>query len=81
MRVAIDAVGRVIIPKPIRKELGIEGASELELTAADGFVELSVPDVPARVEDRDGVPVIVPETSMPPLTVEQAREAVDRTRR
>jgi hypothetical protein len=52
-----------------------------ELTAADGRLELTVPDVPAHVEDRDGVPVIVPEVAMRPLSAEETREAIDRARR
>lgn len=81
MRVAIDAVGRLVVPKPLREELGITGPTEVELVAADGRVELSVPDVAARVEERDGVPVIVPESPVAPMTVEEAREAIDRVRR
>jgi AbrB family looped-hinge helix DNA binding protein len=81
MRVAIDAVGRLVVPKPLREELGITGPTEVELVASDGRVELTVPDVPARVEERDGVAVIVPERSTAPLTVEEAREAIDRVRR
>ena len=81
MRVPIDGVGRLVIPKSLRDDLGITGPTEVELTAADGRLELSVPDVPAHVEDRDGVPVIVPEVPMRPITVEETREAIDRARR
>lgn len=81
MRVAIDGVGRVVIPKPLRDELGIRGATELELTAFDGRLEVTVPDVPARVEDRGGFPVIVTEEVPPSLDVDAVRDAVERTRR
>jgi AbrB family looped-hinge helix DNA binding protein len=81
MRVPIDGVGRLVIPKSLRDDLGITGPTEVELTAADGRLELSVPDVPAHVEDRDGVPVIVPKVPMRPITVEETREAIDRARR
>jgi len=40
-----------------------------------------VPDVPARVEVRDGAAVIVAEAPIPAMSVEETREAVDRTRR
>ena len=59
MKVAIDNVGRIVIPKPLRDELGINGPTDLELTAADGRLELTVPDVPAHIEERDGLAVIV----------------------
>ena len=81
MRIGIDAVGRLVLPKPLRDELGITGATELEVAARDGVIELVVADVPARVEDRDGTPVIVTEAPMPPLSVEDVRAAIDRVRR
>jgi len=81
MRVAIDGVGRIVIPKPMREELGIDGPTELELNASDGRLELTVPDIPAHIEIRDGFAVIVPDQPMPPLTAEMTREAIERSRR
>lgn len=81
MKVAIDAAGRMVIPKRFREELGIVGAAEVEMRATDGRVEMTVPDVPARVEMRDGVPVIVTDRPMKPITVEETRAAIDRSRR
>ncbi len=81
MRVAIDAVGRLVIPKPLRDELGIAGATELEMVAADGRLELQVAEVPARVEERDGFPVIVPDRAVVPLDEKQTRAAIERVRR
>ena len=69
------------MPKALRAELGITGPAELEVSSRDGVIELAVADVPARVEDRGGQPVIVTEVPMRPLTVEDARAAVDRVRR
>lgn len=81
MRVGIDSAGRVVIPKPLRDELGIDGPGELELTARDGHLELDVPDVPAHVEVRNGFAIIVPEQPMKPLTVEDVRATLERVRR
>ena len=81
MRVPIDASGRVVVPKTIRDELGIAGAMHLEVAARDGVIELWVTDVNARVEERAGGAVIVVDGSVPPLTAEAAREAIDRVRR
>ncbi len=80
MRVAIDGVGRLVIPKTLREELGVHGPTDLELTAADGRLELTVADVPARVEERGGFPVIVTDRPMEPMSVAQARTAVERVR-
>ncbi len=81
MRVAIDSVGRLVIPKTLRDELGVDGPTDLELTASDGRLELTVADVPARVEERDGFPVIVTDQPMQPMSAEETRTAVERVRR
>lgn len=81
MRVAIDVVGRLVIPKQLREELGVTGATEVELSAADGRLELTVPDVPARVVERNGSPVIATDEPMAPMTVEDTRSAIARVRR
>ncbi len=81
MKVAIDAVGRLVVPKALRDALGLQGPAELEMAAVDGRLEITVTDVPARVEDRDGAPVIVPEEPLAPLTIEETRDAIDRVRR
>jgi AbrB family looped-hinge helix DNA binding protein len=81
MRVAIDGVGRIVIPKPMRDVLGIDGPTELELTERDGALELTVPYIKAHLEDRDGFTVIVPDEPVPTLTTEMVREEIERSRR
>jgi bifunctional DNA-binding transcriptional regulator/antitoxin component of YhaV-PrlF toxin-antitoxin module len=81
MKIAMDSVGRLVVPKALRAELGITGPTELDVIARDGVIELAVADVPARIEDRDGDPVIVTDGPMKPLTVEDVRAAIDRVRR
>lgn len=81
MRVTIDGVGRLVVPKALREDLGVWGPTDLELTAVDGRLELTVADVRARVEDRDGLPVIVTDEPVAPLTVAETTEAIERVRR
>jgi AbrB family looped-hinge helix DNA binding protein len=81
MRVAIDGVGRIVIPKPMRDALGIDGPTELELSERDGALELTVPYIKAHLEDRDGFTVIVPDQPVPTLTTEMVREEIERSRR
>jgi AbrB family looped-hinge helix DNA binding protein len=81
MRVAIDGVGRIVIPKPMRDALGVDGPTELELTERDGALELTVPYIKAHLEDRDGFTVIVPDQPVPTLTTEMVREEIERSRR
>ncbi len=81
MRITIDPSGRLVVPKRLRDELGIAGPTELEAEARDGTIELTVADVPSRLEDRAGAPVIVADDLPAPLTAEEVRAAVDRVRR
>lgn len=81
MKVAIDSVGRLVVPKTLRAELGITGPTELDAVARDGVIELAVADIPARVEERNGEPVIVTDEPTKTLTVEGVRAALDRVRR
>jgi AbrB family looped-hinge helix DNA binding protein len=81
MRVTIDGVGRIVIPKPMRDVLGIDGPTELELTERDGALELTVPYIKAHLEERDGFTVIVPDEPVPTLTTEMVREEIERSRR
>jgi AbrB family looped-hinge helix DNA binding protein len=81
MRVSIDGVGRIVIPKPMREALGVSGPTELELTEHDGRLELTVPYIKAHLEVRDGFTVIVPDEPVPPLTNEIVRETLERVRK
>ncbi len=81
MRVAADVVGRLVAPKALREKLGLSSPRDEEVTAADGRVEATVTDVPARVAEEDGFQVSTPHQPMTPLTVEQTRDAIDGARR
>ena len=59
----------------------MHGPTDLELTAIDGRLELTVADVPAHVEEREGFPVIVTDQPMETLSVVEARAAVEQVRR
>jgi AbrB family looped-hinge helix DNA binding protein len=81
MRIAIDGVGRVVIPKPMREELGIDGPSELELAAVNGALELTVPYANARVEKRGDLSTIVIDPPPPPMGAEEVRAVLERVRK
>ncbi|MEA2220063.1 MAG: hypothetical protein QOJ35_2689 [Solirubrobacteraceae bacterium] len=71
----------MVVPKALRDALGIAGPTELDVTARDGLLELAVPHVAARVEDREGQPVIVTDVPMPPIVVDDVRTVIDGVRR
>lgn len=81
MRTTIDAAGRIVVPKRVREELGLYGGEELEITAHDGRIEVDVPPASMRLEEREGLAVAVPDEPLPPLTADQVRDTLERTRR
>lgn len=81
MRTTIDAAGRVVIPKPVREDLGLVGGTELELSVVDRRIELGVPATPMRLEEGAQGVVAVADRPMPPLTAERVRDTLERVRR
>jgi len=81
MRTTIDAAGRIVVPKAVRDALGLGAGQELEIGARDGRIEIEVPPVQLRLEDRGGLVVAVPDEPLPTLTASQVREMLEQTRR
>ena len=82
MRTTIDKAGRIVVPKAMREELGLEGGQEVEITAADGEIVISPVSVPKRVVvGDDGWAIIVADGPMSPLTDEIVRATLESIRR
>ena len=81
MQTTIDAAGRIVVPKPLRQELGLVPGQLLEIRASDGRLEVEVAPTPMRLEKRGKGVVAVPDTDLPPLTAELVRETLERLRR
>lgn len=77
MRATIDKAGRIVIPKPLRDEVGLT-AGEVELTS-DGAAVRIEPIAGAEVVDRDGR-LVIPRTghTLTPEVVETMRRADQR---
>lgn len=56
LEVRVDRQGRLVIPAPVRRMLGLSGGGKLLLRVKDGRVELIPDDEVARAirEDREG---------------------------
>jgi AbrB family looped-hinge helix DNA binding protein len=79
MNARIDGAGRLVIPKALREELGFVPGAELELTVANGALEVRVPSR-VRIEDGPhGLHFVADDA--PVLTDEQVRELIERSRR
>lgn len=81
MRTTIDAAGRIVVPKPLRDAVGLQAGQEVEVTASDGRLEISVAPTTMHLEVRGGYAVAVPDVEVPELTPELVRETLEQIRR
>jgi AbrB family looped-hinge helix DNA binding protein len=81
MPTTIDSAGRVVIPKPLRRRLGLEPGRVVDIRERDGRIEIEPAPTPMRLSRRKGGPVAVPATPLPPLTDEMVRETIEGSRR
>lgn len=79
MRATIDGAGRILIPKPLRDQLGFVTGTELELTSVDGRLEVAVASRVTVEQGLHGVRLTVDTDA--PLTAAQVRSITDRGRR
>ena len=64
METTIDKAGRVVIPVEIRRRLGLEPGTKLEIREADWAVHLAPKVTPPEVVRRRGRRVVVPTVSI-----------------
>ena len=81
MRFAIDSAGRVVIPKPLRDRLGLEGGEVVEIHERDGRIEIEPATTAMSLVKRDRGLAAVPDEKLPSLSDEVVRATLDRTRR
>jgi AbrB family looped-hinge helix DNA binding protein len=79
VKTTIDAAGRLVVPKPLREELGFAPGTELEVEAIDGRLEVTVPSR-VRVEEGPHGVRFTADTDEK-LTADQVRALMERGRR
>jgi AbrB family looped-hinge helix DNA binding protein len=79
MRSTIDAAGRLVVPKPLRDQLGFVPGTEVELDEVDGRLEVTIASR-VRVEDGAHGPRLEADAA-DPLTADEVRELLERGRR
>jgi AbrB family looped-hinge helix DNA binding protein len=79
MRTTIDRAGRLVIPKPLREQLGFAAGMELELSVVNGRLEVAAP---SRVRVEEGpYGVRFAADASDTLTAEEVRDLMERGRR
>lgn len=79
MKTTIDAAGRLVIPKAIRRQAGLEPGMSLDVRYCNGRIEIEPEPTPVRLEREGRFLVIVPEGPVEVLTselVESTRQAI-----
>ncbi len=79
--VSIDSVGRLVIPKEIREEAGIQPGMPLTVTCREGQIILEPRRRPVRIEKRGRIQVAVSVEPGEPLTRAAVKAAQARARR
>jgi AbrB family looped-hinge helix DNA binding protein len=80
MKARIDKAGRVVLPKPIRDELGLIAGRAIEVYVEDGRAIIEPAVVNWHVERRGRLSVLVPDGPVPQLTDAELRDALDEGR-
>jgi AbrB family looped-hinge helix DNA binding protein len=78
MHVTIDKVGRIVVPKKLRDELGLTPKLALEIDIVDGHLEISTPHEPATLITGPHGPSIA--ATGTPLTDKDVRDTLEAIR-
>jgi len=81
MKTTIDHAGRLVVPKKIREEAGIQPGSELTIRVADGRIEIEPAPLEVRLVKRGSLTVAVPRKRTTPLTADAVDRTLDQLRR
>ncbi len=81
MRVTIDQAGRIIVPKPLRDALRLEGGTTLEIRARGGRLELEPVAVPMRLVRRGKGLVATTDEPLPRIGADEVRAVTESLRR
>ncbi|MDH4154896.1 MAG: AbrB/MazE/SpoVT family DNA-binding domain-containing protein [Nitrospira sp.] len=76
MKTTIDSAGRLVIPKELRREAGLQPGTELEIRWRQGLIEIEPAPLPVKLKKRGRFLVATPDQSIELLT----NETVERTR-
>jgi AbrB family looped-hinge helix DNA binding protein len=81
MKTTIDKAGRLVVPKPLREQLGVQPGQLVELEVRDGRLEVELLPVKMHLRRGNHGLVAVSEEPLPALTQDQVRVTLERARR
>lgn len=80
MQVSLDIAGRLVLPKAIVDALGLLPGQTVEISTRDGRIEIEPAAIEVSIEERDGMPVLVPTREVPTMTRATVRELIETLR-
>lgn len=80
MRTAIDAAGRIVIPKALRDALGLTADQPIDVIERTGRLEIVPATTPMRLINEGDAVVATADADIPELTAETVRETLQTTR-
>ena len=81
MRTTIDGAGRLVVPKALREAMGLIPGRAVDIVFVDGHLEIETPPAQVHVEVEDGLPRLVSDEELAPLTLQEVRDTLEATRR
>jgi AbrB family looped-hinge helix DNA binding protein len=81
MRTTIDGAGRVVVPKALRDQLGLESGTPLDVQVRDGRLEIEPVPTSMHLERRGKGFVAVPDDPLPPIDAADVRAVIEAMRR
>lgn len=81
MKTTIDRSGRIVVPKPLREALGLEGGTALEIRVRDGRLEVEPVAAPMRLVRRGKGLVATTDEPLPTIDADTVRAATEALRR
>ncbi|MDQ6848994.1 MAG: AbrB/MazE/SpoVT family DNA-binding domain-containing protein [Actinomycetota bacterium] len=80
MSITIDGAGRVVIPQALRRRLGLDAGTKLDVEEVDGGLVLR-PVSKVRIEiAEDGLPILRAPEGTPEMTTEDVRRLIEEGR-
>ncbi len=80
MKTTIDAAGRLVIPKELRRKAGLSPGTEVEVRYADGKIEIEPSPSKIRLVQKGRFLVAEVEGEAPTLTAEDVRRLLEELR-